>query len=973
MLESWVSTTHRRAESGKQVMADKTIEREPGKLSLTKGKLGLSKGGDAGKIKQSFSHGRSKSVTVEVKRKRGPGSEGVKFGKGARDVGALSDEERAARLRALKARQQDPVPAAAPAPAASAPEPQPEVVEVDPVEQVRLSAEAQAQRELEEVAAIDNAQAAEKAAKAKAAEPEPEVEVIEEAAPETVAAEAATAAPVVVAEEPVVEAEAPAPVVEEVVEPEAVAPEPVAVEAAPVSAEQTAEEMELRALQDAEAEEKRKADEVASRHAAAAAKADSDGAARGRARGGNAPKDAAPDPNDDPRADVPQVITPSRGTALLDEEEGNRRRDAKRPTPGRNRGEQRRRTGRLTITQALDDETAEERQRSLASVRRAREREKQRQRQSGADSQKIVRDVVVPEVITVQDLANRMAERAADVVGALMKIGVMASLSQTIDADTAELVVEEFGHNIRRVSDSDVEVGLAGPDDQDEAMESRPPVVTIMGHVDHGKTSLLDALRQTDVVSGEAGGITQHIGAYQVQIASGDRITFLDTPGHAAFSAMRSRGAKATDLVVLVVAADDSVQPQTIEAINHAKAAGVPMIVAVNKIDRPDVDPNRVKQDLLQQEVISEDFGGDVQFVEVSALKKIGLDTLQEAIVLQSELLELKANPNRSAQGVVVEAKLDRGRGSVATILVQRGTLRTGDAIVVGSEWGRVRAMTDERGQQLTEAGPSMPVEILGLQGTPMAGDDAVVVENEARAREIIEYRQRTDRDKRTAAAARGSLSQMFDKLKEGETKELSVVIKADVQGSQEAIVTALTNFNTDEVAVRVLHAGVGGINESDITLTTASEGFVLGFNVRANKQAREMAARSNVDIRYYSIIYELLDDIKASLSSMLAPEIRERQIGNAEIREVFDVTKMGKIAGCRVTDGIVRRGAGVRLLRDNVVIHEGKLATLRRFKDDVQEVRDGNECGMSFENYQDIKIGDVIECFEVEEIARTI
>ena len=397
------------------------------------------------------------------------------------------------------------------------------------------------------------------------------------------------------------------------------------------------------------------------------------------------------------------------------------------------------------------------------------------------------------------------------------------------------------------------------------------------------------------------------------------------------------------------------------------------MIVAVNKIDRPDVDPNRVKQDLLQHEVISEDFGGDVQFINVSALKKIGLEELQEAIILQSELLELKANPDRPAQGVVVEAKLDRGRGSVATILVQRGTLRTGDTIVVGSEWGRVRAMVDERGQQLTEAGPSMPVEILGLQGTPMAGDEAVVVDGEARAREITDYRQRTDRDKRTVAAARGSLSQMFDKLKEGETKELAVVIKADVQGSQEAIVSALTSFNTDEVAVRVLHAGVGGINESDITLTAASEGFVLGFNVRANKQAREMAARSNVDIRYYSIIYELLDDIKASLSSMLAPEIRERQIGNAEIREVFDVTKMGKIAGCRVTDGIVRRGAGVRLLRDDVVIHEGKLATLRRFKDDVQEVRDGNECGMSFENYQDIKIGDVIECFEVEEIARSI
>ena len=961
-------------------MADKTMERETGKLSLSKGKLGLSKSGD-GKIKQSFSHGRSKTVTVEVKRKRSGASEaGVKLGKGsARDVGTLSEEERAARLRALKALQQNKAATAKPAPAEeAAPDTGKAEVAVDPAEQKRLAAEEQARRELEEAAAIDAAQAAEKAAKEPVAEPEaaPELEEQPEdvaAAPESEPAppvEAAAEKPEAVpdeAEAATAEKPAAAPETEPVVE---AAPEQASEET--VQKEPTQEELELRALQEAEAEERRKAEEAASRHAAAAAKAAPD---RGAARRGKGARDAGGDAEalPDPRVDMPPVITPSRGTALLDEEEGNRRRDAKRPSPGRNRGEQRRRTGRLTITQALDDETAEERQRSLASVRRAREREKQRQRTSGGDTQKIVREVVIPEVITVQDLANRMAERAADVVRALMKMGVMASLSQTIDADTAELVVEEFGHNMRRVADSDVEEGLTGPDDDEAEMVARPPVVTIMGHVDHGKTSLLDALRETDVVSGEAGGITQHIGAYQVQIASGERITFLDTPGHAAFSAMRSRGAAATDLVILVVAADDSVQPQTVEALNHAKAAGVPMIVAVNKIDRPDVDPNRVKQDLLQHEVIAEEFGGDVQFVEVSALKKIGLDELQEAIVLQSELLELKANPNRTAQGVVVEAKLDRGRGSVATILVQRGTLRTGDLVVVGSEWGRVRAMVDERGQQLAEAGPSMPVEILGLQGTPMAGDEAVVVESEARAREIAEYRQRLERDKRTAAAARGSLSQMFDKLKEGETQELAVVIKADVQGSQEAIVSALTGLNNDEVAVRILHAGVGGINESDITLAAASEGFVVGFNVRANKQAREMAARSNIDIRYYSIIYELLDDIKASLSSMLAPEIRERQIGNAEIREVFNITKMGKIAGCRVTDGIVRRGSGVRLLRDDVVIHEGKLATLRRFKDDVQEVRDGNECGMSFENYQDIQVGDVIECFEVEEIARTI
>jgi translation initiation factor IF-2 len=552
-------------------------------------------------------------------------------------------------------------------------------------------------------------------------------------------------------------------------------------------------------------------------------------------------------------------------------------------------------------------------------------------------------------------------------------MGVMASLSQTIDADTAELVVEEFGHNLRRVADSDVEEGLTGPADITADLVSRPPVVTIMGHVDHGKTSLLDALRSTDVAGGEAGGITQHIGAYQVQLASGDKITFLDTPGHAAFSAMRSRGASVTDLVILVVAADDSVQPQTVEAVAHAKAAGVPIIVAVNKIDRPDVDPERVKQDLLRHEVIAEEFGGDVQFVYVSALKRIGLEELQEAILLQAEVLDLKANPDRPATGVVVEAKLDRGRGPVATILVQRGTLRVGDTIVVGSEWGRVRAMRDERGQELKEAGPSTPVEVLGLQGTPMAGDEAVVVENEVRAREIAEYRTRLTRDKRTATVVRGSLDQMFDRLKAGETKELSVVIKADVQGSQEAIVGALESMGNEEVAVRVLHAGVGGINESDITLATASNGFVIGFNVRANKKARELATRDGIDIRYYSIIYELIDDIKAALSDMLPPMIRETQIGNAEIREVFNITKMGKIAGCRVTNGIVRRGSGVRLLREDVVIHEGKLATLRRFKDDVLEVRDGNECGMSFERYEDIQVGDVIECFEVEEIARTI
>ena len=968
-------------------MADKTIEREPGKLSLSKGKLGLSKGSDSGKIKQSFSHGRSKTVTVEVKRKRGQGSEQIaKVERRPRDAGGLSEEERAARLRALKARQQGATAAPAPAQGADAPGADAAPV-VDEKELARLQAEEQAKRELEEAAAIDAAEAAEKAALEPAADEVPETGTDEavaadpiDAAAETVEAETAESEPAAASEEAPTDTADPEPVAEDAVAAESAvaetATEAPAEEAATAeaSAEPTQEEIELRALQEAEAEERRKADEQASRQAAvAAAKSEAESKQR-RPKTGTGQKASEPEEAFDPRtAPLPQPGQVRTAAQLTEEDSPRGRRDGKKGTPSRTRGEPRRRTGRLTITQALDEDTIEERQRSLASVKRARERERQRQQQAGGDSQKIVRDVVVPEVITVQDLANRMAERSADVVRALMKMGVMASLSQTIDADTAELVVEEFGHNIRRVADSDIEVGLSGPDDEAEALKSRPPVVTIMGHVDHGKTSLLDALRQTDVAGGEAGGITQHIGAYQVQIGSGDRITFLDTPGHAAFSAMRSRGAKVTDLVILVVAADDSVQPQTVEAISHAKAAEVPMIVAVNKIDRPDVDPERVKQDLLQHEVIAEEYGGDIQFVNVSALQKIGLDELQEAILLQAELLELKSNPDRSAQGIVVEAKLDRGRGPVATILVQRGTMRIGDSIVVGNEWGRVRAMVDERGQQLKEAGPATPVEVLGLQGAPMAGDEANVVENEARAREIAEYRQRLERDKRTAAGARGSLDQMFDKLKAGETKELSVVIKADVQGSQEAIVGALEKFNNDEVAVRVLHAGVGGINESDITLASASEGFVVGFNVRASKQARDAASRGNVDVRYYSIIYELLDDIKASLSSMLAPSIRETQIGNAEIREVFNITKMGKIAGCRVTNGIVRRGSGVRLLRDNVVIHQGKLATLRHFKDDVAEVRDGYECGMSFESYQDIQVGDVIECYEVEEVARTI
>ena len=584
-----------------------------------------------------------------------------------------------------------------------------------------------------------------------------------------------------------------------------------------------------------------------------------------------------------------------------------------------------------------------------------------------------MRDVVIPETITIQELANRMAERGADVIKSLMRMGVMATINQTIDADTAELIVTEFGHRMRRVSESDVEIGMRGEADEPDMLEPRAPVVTIMGHVDHGKTSLLDALRQTDVAGGEAGGITQHIGAYRVTLADGKQITFIDTPGHQAFTAMRARGANVTDIVVLVVAADDGIMEQTVEAIRHAKAAEVPIIVAINKIDRPDARPDRVRQELLQHEIVVEELGGEVLDVEVSALKKTNLDKLQEAILLQAELLDLKANPERTAEGVILEAKLDRGRGPVATVLVQRGTLDIGDIFVAGGEWGRVRALIDERGQYQEEAGPSTPIEVLGFNGLPLAGDDFVIVENEARAREIADFRQRRRRDAAATAGGRGTLEQMFSKIATGAAKELAVVVKGDVQGSVEAIVGSLERISTDEVAVRVLHSGVGGITESDVILAKATGALIIGFNVRANAQARELSQRDAVEIRYYAIIYDLIDDVRSALSGMLSPTLRERFLGNASIREVFNITRVGKVAGCMVTEGVVRRGAKVRLLRDNVVIHEGALKTLKRFKDEVREVREGYECGMAFENYENIQVGDVIECFEMEEIARTL
>ncbi|MFZ5790274.1 MAG: translation initiation factor IF-2 [Pseudomonadota bacterium] len=669
---------------------------------------------------------------------------------------------------------------------------------------------------------------------------------------------------------------------------------------------------------------------------------------------------------------------PAAVPALTEEEEeqvGRARRPGRhapaKPAPVARREEPRRRTGKMTITQALDED-AGERVRSLAAMRRAREKER-RLAMAAGEQQKVIRDVVIPETITVQELANRMAERGADVIKALMKMGIMATINQTLDADTAELVATEFGHRIRRVSAADVEIGLEGTADEAEKLKSRWPVVTVMGHVDHGKTSLLDALRKTDVAAHEAGGITQHIGAYQVTRPNGQKITFIDTPGHAAFTEMRARGANVTDIVVLVVAADDGIMEQTVEAIHHARAAKVPMVVAINKIDKPNANPDRVRQELLKHEVVVEQLGGDVQTVEVSAKTKQGLDKLEEAILLQAEILELKANPDRPATGAVIEAKLERGRGVVATLLVQRGTLKVGDILVAGGEWGRVRALLDDRGGTLDQAGPSTPVEILGLQAPPLAGDTFSVVESEAKARQISEYRQRVQREKEEATKRRGSAQDIFAKIAEGEAKELPVIVKADVQGSIEAIVASLQGLGTKEVAVRVLHTAVGGINESDVTLARASNAMIIGFNVRANPQAREMARRDKIEIRYYSIIYNVVDDVKAALSGLLAPTMRESFLGYAEIREVFTITKVGKVAGCMVTEGVVKRGAKVRLLRDNVVIHEGSLKTLKRFKDEVREVKEGFECGMAFENYDNIQVGDQIECFEIEEVSRAL
>ena len=904
-------------------MAETKQDEEKKPLTLTRpGRLELKKTVESGVVKQSFSHGRSKTVAVEVKKKRtfrrgesgrmaevkeevAQSAEGAFAEKKSSAGPVLSKAEREARLRALKQAdathgvQERPVPLG---------EEQP------PLDADTVPEAADALPE-----AVDPGEA-----------PQPDLEI---AAPD------ATPSPELPTEDEA-EAEAGSPMVQ---------PEDEQPDAS--DAERTRRF----------AEERAKADDLARRLAS-----------KELGVGFTPSSKVAPKPA--VRAAGPQTeraAGPAEPGREEDRDERRRRSEPKRPAAGK-RGEPRRRTGRLTITQALEiGDAGMERKRSEAAARRRREKEKQRALKGPIEHRKQSREVVVPETITVQELANRMAEKGADLVKALMKMGVMATLNQPIDADTAELIVEEFGHKIRRVSEADVEIGLEGAPDAEETLIPRAPVVTVMGHVDHGKTSLLDALRETDVAGREAGGITQHIGAYRVTLASGGQITFLDTPGHAAFTEMRSRGATVTDIVILVVAADDGVQPQTIEAIAHAKAAEVPIIVAVNKIDARGADANRVMTELLQHDIQVEPMGGDVLCIEVSATEKTNLDKLEEAILLQAELMALTANPDREAQGVVVEAKLERGRGAVATVLVQRGTLAVGDIFVVGREWGRVRALVDDRGETVQAAGPSVPVEVLGLNGPPGAGDDFLVVGDEGRAREISEYRQRVA--KKDAGVPRSSIEQMFSMIKAGEAQELPVLIKTDVHGSAEAIAGMLDRLSTDEVKVRILHSGVGAISESDITLAKASSAMIIAFNVRANNQARDLAARDGIDIRYYSVIYDINDDIKAMLSGMLAPEIRETFLGYAEILEVFRVSKVGNVAGCRVTEGVVRRGSGMRLLRDKVVIHEGRLATLKRFKDDVREVHGGMECGMSFDRYQDIRVGDQIECFEVEEVQREL
>ena len=890
-------------------MSDRDQEKKP--LSLNRSKLELSKTVEAGQVRQNFSHGRSKSVTVEVRKKR------------------TFEKNESGRFREVKKDLVAEEPQAAPeAPEAkSAPE-----AKKEPVKEVKK------RPVVEDQGNLTNSERATRMAALKAAEErrkqdeaDAEVRAREEAArkveedarkaEEAKAAEAADKAE----DAPVKDGSMSVEDVEKSIAASTAKGKPS--KPKPVGKPKAAEEiMPGEPAEPLVPEERR-------RTAPAAAKTKS----RKEIDEENARLAARKRAEEEAKG----------GAARAKTDDGRRR-------------------GKLSINNAMSgDESG--RRRSMASIKRQQAKAKARAQGPQKPKEKVVRDVVVPDVITVQELANRMAERAADVIKSLMGMGVMATINQSLDPDTAQLVVEEFGHNMKRVSDADIEESLVSVDENDDNLIGRPPVVTVMGHVDHGKTSLLDALRKTDVVSGEAGGITQHIGAYQVTMAAGSKITFIDTPGHAAFTEMRSRGAKVTDIVVLVVAADDSVMPQTIEAINHAKAAGVPMIIAINKIDKPGANPSKVKTELLQHEVVVEEMGGEVQCLEVSAKQGLGLTELEEAILLQAEVLDLKANPGRVADGVVVEARMEKGRGPVATVLVQRGTLKNGDIFVTGPEWGRVRALVNDHGVRIEEAIPGMPVEVTGLNGVPSAGDDFVVVENEAKAREVSDYRQRRIRETQAAAMKKSALENMF--ATSGEVKELPIVIKGDVQGSVEALIGTLQKLGNEEVSVRVLHSGVGGINESDVTLARASNALIIGFNVRANQQAREQSRRDNVDIRYYSIIYDVADDIKKMLSGMLSPEVREKFLGYAEIRDVFTISG-NKIAGCMVTEGTVKRGAGVRLLRDNIVIHTGDLSTLRRFKDEVKDVREGYECGMSFAKYNDLQVGDMIECFEQEEIA---
>ena len=961
-------------------------------------RLELKKTVEAGQVRQSFAHGRSKMVTVEVRKKRSFGADGRGGraaegrsdggrGGGRADAqgrdgsgGGLTTQEKAARARALEdARRAEEDRALQPEAEAPAVETTEAVAVVALPDETRAVEAEQAATEpsVAAEAVVTPLEALEPATDAAAsAEPplvpeigtlarseEPEEAPAVEPTPEPLAAGPAATEPV-----PPVETEEAALATAE--------PGPVAAPPSERGAQPRDEQQSPRKAEGG-AGQGRVGAPVARGGMAPPARPQRPDERPRRPAGERGPAPARPETGRKPEAPAPAERGPAKlRSATADSEATPRGGRAKRTArtdvrrPDEARADEGRRGGKISVAHALDEA---ERVRSLASVRRARQKERMKQIQTaGLDNQKIVRDVTIPEAITVQELANRMAERSTDVIKVLMRMGMMVTINHSIDGDTAELVAAEFGHNIKRVSDADVELGLRGTPDEAEHLLPRPPVVTVMGHVDHGKTSLLDALRKTDVAAHEAGGITQHIGAYQVTLAGGQKITFIDTPGHEAFTQMRARGARVTDIVVLVVAADDGVMPQTIEAIAHAKAAGVPLIVAVNKCDRPDADPRRVRTELMQHSVFVEDMGGETLCVDVSAKTGANLDKLAESILLQAEVLDLTANPDRPAEGVVIEARMERGRGTVATVLVQRGTLRPGDVFVAGSEWGRVRTLADANAATVERAGPGMPVEILGLNSTPAAGDDVIVVDSEARAREVSEFRQRRSRDARTTTT-RGTLEQMLNRIQEGEARELAVVVKADVHGSVEAIAGALQKIGGDHIKVNVLHSGVGGINETDIGLARASGALVIGFNVRANPQAREMAKRDVVEIRYYSIIYDLTDDIRTVLTGMLKPTLKENILGYAQIRQVFNISKVGKVAGCMITEGVVRRGAKVRLLRDDVVIHTGDLGQLKRFKEDVREVKDGYDCGISLANYQDIQVGDTIECFELQEVAREL